>query len=79
MATYVLLQKVSDTDLEATYDFGPDERTLGRLRLIKGSGVVEILTPAPVENSSIYFLRARAKVLQHWERGELPEATCFAS
>lgn len=79
MATYVLIRKVTDAGREAVYDFGPDEHTLGRLRVMKDSGEVELLRPAPVENPGFYFVRARVKVLQHWGRGEFPDITCFAS
>ncbi len=79
MATYILIQKISETDHEAVYDFGPDELALGRLRVDKDSGVVEVLSPVPADNPDFYFLRVKYKVLQHLERGEFPDRTCFAS
>jgi hypothetical protein len=79
MAVYILIRKASESDREAVYVFGPDELTLGSLRVRKDSGAVELISPAPVSNPEFYFVRAGWKVLQHYERGEFPDKTCFAS
>ena len=79
MATYILIQKVSEIDCEAVYDFGPDELTLGRLTVVKDSGTVEMVSPVPRDNPEFYFVRAKAKVLRHLKCGEFPDQTCFAS
>ena len=79
MAVYILIRKVSESDREAVYVFGPDELTLGSLRVRKDSGAVELISPVPGNKPEFYFVRARVKVLKHYEHGEFPDRTCFAS
>jgi hypothetical protein len=79
MGTYVLIRKVSETDLDAVYEFGPNELEVGRFRINKGNGEVELLQPVPKERAEFYFQRAMVKILQHFKLGEMPDRTCFAS
>ena len=51
----------------------------GLMRLYKESGQIELLQPMPEDVDDRRFSRAAAKLREHWEAGEIPEATQFAS
>ncbi len=79
MAFYVLIHKQTEDQQRVVYAFGPDEYAVGQLELAKGSGEVRELQPAPVPQPQHYFIRASVKVRQHWQQGDFPNITCWAS
>ena len=75
----VVLRKTLDTPQAAEYAYGPSEEGMGRLRLDKTSGEISLLEVAPGDNDQALFTRAAWKIEEHWEEGQLPEETCWAS
>ncbi len=51
----------------------------GLMRLHKNSGSVELLQPMPEDDGDQRFGRASSRIMKHWELGEVPEKTMFAS
>lgn len=79
MAFYILLLKESEDEEKVVYRFGPNEEKLGRLQLNKLSGEVKEIEPTPTDNSSALFPRAASKIYLHWNEGNFPEESCWAS
>ena len=79
MGLYVLIRRVELTKDSADYAFGESETALGRVRIDRHTGEVTLVTPAPDDPNSVLFVRAAFKLRQHWNKGEVPETTCWAS
>lgn len=79
MALYVLIQKKAEDASFTDYEFGPSEDRLGVLRLSKESGEISVITEVPGDSKQLYSLPAQRKILQHWQDGECPDRTCWAS
>ena len=81
MAIYVGIRKISEDEIEVIYAFGTetDERLTGRLRLDKTNGEIEELQPCQQDSQQRFFRRAARKLSLHYQRGEYPDSTCWAS
>jgi hypothetical protein len=79
MAFYILINKVSETNNDAVYEFWENETDIGCLKLDKKAGKTTELRQIHSLNSEAVFIRASQRVLQHFLAGELPERTCWAS
>ena len=79
MAVYVLIRKTKDTSASAEYRFGPNEDSTGLLSIDKVTGRTTLLDGVPGDTRNMAYFRAAVKVIEHWERGELPEELCWAS
>lgn len=79
MAIYIAIRKVREDAESAEFEFGPEEPLQGKMRLDKRSGAVTILTPLQGDNEGRASGRAVRKIKQHWEKGEVPNETCWAS
>jgi hypothetical protein len=79
MAVYIALRKVEETTEFATYEYGPDEVRVGRIRVLKQSGDMEVLSEVPGDDKRTFSPRAGRKLLLHWRAGEYPETTYWAS
>lgn len=79
MAIYVGIKKLSSDDEFVEYSFGPNEEEVGRLRVNKSSGKIDILDEVPGDESRKYSTRAARKITLHYRKDEFPDVTCFAS
>lgn len=79
MGFHVLLEKESESESEVVYRFGPPELVVGKLSIRKSDGDVVELEPLPVDHAQAFFTRAVYKLLQHWQRGQFPDRTSWAS
>ena len=79
MAIYVGIRKLSANDDFAEYSFGPTEEEVGRLRINKSSGKIEILEEVEGDDFKKYSMRAARKLMLHFRENEFPDITCFAS
>jgi hypothetical protein len=79
MATYIVIRKIQETKDSAEYGFGKSEDQLGILKINKLTGEVLLVKEAPGINSNSLYEKAAYKIRKHWESGELPENTCWAS
>lgn len=77
MAFYILIEKVSESDVEATYSFYdtafPDEP--GELRLDKIDGTIAMTKPT----REAFFSRAATKVARCYVNGKMEDRLCWAS
>ena len=78
MAIYILIEKVSEDSNYAEYTFGLNENALGKMRIEKQTGKIFITEEFPDDNGFV-SQRAGRKIFLHWENGEFPDKTCWAS
>ncbi len=76
---YILIHRKEDSPGHADYVFGEDENAVGRLRLNKETGEITLVEPAPGDTRLGMFQRAVRKLTLHWQAGETPEKTCWAT
>jgi hypothetical protein len=79
MAFSILIKKLHETEHDAVFEFSDDSVGAGQLRLDKKSGEIKELVPAPKDATGRRFQRAALKIMQHWQRGELPLLTSWDS
>ena len=79
MAVYVGIRKVASGDQFVEYEFGPNEEQVGLLRISKATGETDVLQAVPGDDQGTYSIMATRKVVQHYQKGEFPEKTCWAS
>ena len=79
MALYVLLVKTEEQKEYVTYEYGPNEKQLGLIRINKLTGDVKDLVPAAVDNHARVFMAAAVKLRQYVSSGEFPERTSWSS
>lgn len=77
MAFYILIEKIAESDTEATFwffDTGyPNE--VGELRLYKSDARITMTKPT----REAFFFRAAQKVAKHHREGNLPQEMCWGS
>jgi hypothetical protein len=76
---YIAIRKVYEDESAAEFCFGLSEDRLGRTRLDKATGQLSLIEPAPGDSQSRVYCRVAFKIKEHWEAGELPAETCWAS
>lgn len=81
MATYVLLVKEEETEEFVVYKFGPDENSLGRIKLNKLNEECEEIEKVPSSTTNFYYLRAASKLIRILREndGIFPDRTSYAS
>ncbi|HEY9420626.1 MAG TPA: hypothetical protein VIW92_04365 [Thermoanaerobaculia bacterium] len=79
MAVYIPIRKVEETPTSVDYAFEDNLGNSGLVRLNKASGDVELLKALPGTKAEEYLARVIYKLTKHWEKGEIPDATCWAS
>lgn len=81
MATYVLLVKEEETKDFVVYKFGPDENSLGKIKLSKSDGECEEIEKVPGSTTNFYYLRAASKLIRILREndGVFPDRTSYAS
>jgi hypothetical protein len=80
---FVALLKLRETDADVEYQFGDGQTAVGRLRLLKSSGTVELLeAPPDMDEGELRFFfldLATFKLLRCHAAGEYPEETYAAT
>jgi hypothetical protein len=79
MAVYISIQKSSETAADAIYILELVDGQRGRVRIDKTSGEVSQIEALPGDELGQLYKRAVHKLRQHWEKGEFPDKTCWAS
>ncbi|MFF2094558.1 hypothetical protein [Paenibacillus sp. NPDC058174] len=81
MATYVLLVKEEETKDFVVYSFGPDENSLGKIKLSISDGECEEIEKVPGSTANFYYLRAASKLIRILREndGVFPDRTSYAS
>ena len=76
---YIAIRRISTNEDSADYAFGEDESRMGRLSLNLETGTATLLEACPDDSSEGIYQRAARKLFLHWQKGESPETTCWAT
>ena len=79
MAIYISIKQTANEIDFVEYSFGNNENQLGKLRISKDSGEISLVESYSTDNEQGIYQRAAHKIKKHWESGELPKETCWAS
>lgn len=80
MATYVLLLKKLENEVEVVYSFGPNEECMGEIAFNKLTEDFKELKQVPGLTSDFYFVRAVSAIAKAYTNGQgFPDKTFFAS
>lgn len=79
MALSIVIRKLIDRPTSAAYAFGTCEDRLGQLKIEKATGNIMLVEPAPGDDTGALYQRALYKIQKHWDSGEIPDVTCWAS
>lgn len=88
------IEKIAEMDEVVQYVFVSDVRepnpklrrrimvigqNQGVMQVTKATGEVTLIEVMPEDEGNVRFTRAAMKVRRHWEKGEFPNKTMFAS
>ena len=79
LALYLKIVQQSVEGEQAVYEYSPDGKLKGTLRIDVKSGEVESVGYAPSEPEKRWFFAAATKLRKHWRSGSLPLETEWAS
>lgn len=79
MAVYISIRQTNDTTEFAEYSFSLSADRTGRLKINKTTGETELLESISNDEQNGLYSRAAHKVKKHWQNGDLPKETCWAS
>lgn len=75
-----MLIKEVETEVYVIYKFGANDRSLGKIKLYKGSRETLEIEKIPNLTTKFYYYRAASKLMRiHKENGIFPDKTSFAS
>jgi hypothetical protein len=76
---YIAIRKIREDENAALYSFGVDDVLIFRAEIVKKTGNVRAVEHRPGDASPRIFSRVAHKLRQHWEKGEYPDSTCWAT
>ena len=79
MAFYIKIQKTSENESVACYDFESDQGRRGVFEFNKQTGESSLIDPMPNDERLHCFNRAVVKVTREWKEGRLPQMVEWAS
>jgi hypothetical protein len=79
VAFYIDLHKIKEDDLVARYRFCTSEKVIGIIEIRKIDGNVSEIEAAPEDRLGRIFERSAWALMNHWQKGEYPDQTYWAS
>ena len=79
MAFYIDLDKIEHTNEYVRYKYYNTADNVGILELNFSTLKFKEIQPTPYDINGYMFERAAMKITKHWNKGELPDKTCWAS
>lgn len=79
MAVYIQILKIADHQESVQYEYSTVDDRKGVFSISKDSGEITVIKPLEGDDEKHLFARAVYKIKKHWESGEYPEKTCWAS
>jgi hypothetical protein len=79
MAFYIVVEKMSEDALVATYRFKGDWELTGTFQINKENGEILLIEQMPGDEKGHVFSRAAVKILREWKQGNLPQFVEWAS
>ena len=79
MAVYVEIRRDRETQNGFVYRYLASDGSVGRLEIDKSNGVSQPIQIAPGDKDERFYELAARKLFKHYQAGEFPEETCWAS
>jgi hypothetical protein len=79
MAVYVEIRKETETTTGFIYRYVAFDGSVGRLEIDKCDGITRPISIAIGDVSGRSYALAARKLLKHFQAGEFPDETCWAS
>jgi hypothetical protein len=79
MAVYVQIRKDRETDDGFVYRYTAPDGSVGLLEISKSTGASQPIEIAAGDDEQRSYMLAARKLLKHFQAGEFPEETCWAS
>ncbi|HEV2614177.1 MAG TPA: hypothetical protein VGV92_05660 [Gammaproteobacteria bacterium] len=79
MAFYIVINKLSEGDEFAYYEYGDSGKKFGKLKISKLTGDVALIELAESDEQELKAERASWSLIKHWKKGEYPDKTFWAS
>jgi hypothetical protein len=79
MAVYVEIRKNRETQNGFEYRYVASDGSVGRLELARADGSSHPIEIASGDRDEHFYSLAARKLLKHFQAGEFPDETCWAS
>lgn len=79
MAFYIEIKKISEDNFYASYEYSSTENKVGKITIDKKTGDVYFDQLAEDDVTAAKANRAATKLMKHWQKGEYPDKTYWAS
>lgn len=79
MGLLIDIKKDSENSEEAVYSFFVDYEYTGKVSIDKKTGECFVLEEPTWDKNHKLAAKVGIRLEQHWEKGEFPEITCWAS
>jgi hypothetical protein len=79
MAVYVEIRRDRETEVGFVYRYVASDGSVGRLEIAKVDGSSRPVEIASGDREERFYTLAARKLLKHFQAGEFPEETCWAS
>jgi hypothetical protein len=75
----IAIQKVAEDAWSTQYSYNTLGNGHGLVRINRSTGEVGLVRPSPDDGQGLLFSRVAYKLKKHWDAGELPDYTDWAS
>jgi hypothetical protein len=79
MAIYIAIRKEIENEVDATYKYISPDGSMGFLRINKNDGSCNPIKIAVGDPEERFYALAARKLFKHFQAGEMPQETCWAS
>lgn len=79
MGLLIDIKKMKENDVEVFYSFSTPEGDVGKVNINKGTGEFLVIEEPAWDKNHKLAARVGIKLEEHWEKGEFPDITCWAS
>ena len=79
MAVYVEIRKERETESGFVYRYVASDGSVGLLEVVKADGSSRPIEIASGDREERFYALAARKLLKHFQAGEFPDETCWAS
>ncbi len=79
MAFSIHLNRLTQNDKYALYEYGSTGKNFGKIRIDKANGDIYLLKLAEDDDSEAQAKRAGFALIKHWKKNEFPESAYWAS
>jgi len=79
MGLFIEINKIEEKEQEVFYSFCTSEGNAGKVSINKDTGEFFVIEEPAWDKNHKLASRVGIKLEEHWEKGEFPDITCWAS